>query len=151
MITRFIVTAFGLGYFPIAPGTWASLAAVLAAWGIVDIIGPWGLVSATAASLALGLWASRKYAERTGNEDPSEVVIDEVGGMWLSLLLVPKLWWAYGLAFAAFRVFDIFKPWPASYFDRKVGGGLGIMGDDVVAALYALVVVHVALYFWGPV
>lgn len=149
MITRFIVTAFGLGYFPVAPGTWASLAAVLAAWGIVDIIGQSGLISVTALSLALGIWASRKYVERTGSKDPSEIVIDEVGGMWLSLVFVPKIWWAYGLAFAAFRLFDIVKPWPASFFDKEVEGGLGVMADDFVAALYALIVVHGTLYLWG--
>ena len=149
MITRLIVTVFGLGYLPVAPGTWASLAAALVAWGIIDIIGESGLILVTALCLALGIWAPQKYIERTDSKDPSEIVIDEIGGMWLSLLLVPKIWWAYGLAFVAFRLFDILKPWPASFFDQKVEGGLGIMGDDVVAALYTLIVVHGALYIRG--
>ena len=149
MITRLIVTVFGLGYLPVAPGTWASLAAALVAWGIIDIISESGLILVTALCLALGIWAPQKYIERTGSKDPSEIVIDEIGGMWLSLLLVPKIWWAYGLAFVAFRLFDIVKPWPASFFDQKVEGGLGIMGDDVVAALYTLIVVHGALYIRG--
>jgi len=149
MIIRLLVTVFGLGYLPVAPGTWASLTAALVAWGIINVIGESGLILVTALCLVLGIWASHKYTEQTDTKDPSEIVIDEIAGMWLSLLLVPKIWWAYGLAFVAFRLFDIVKPWPASFFDQKVAGGLGIMGDDIIAALYALIIVHGALYMRG--
>lgn len=146
MIARLIATTFGIGFLPFAPGTWGSLAAVVAGWGIVATLGQTGLAVASILAFALGWWASGAYVAASGIEDASEIVIDEVAGMWLALLFVPQKWWAYALAFLAFRVFDIVKPWPIGPVDRKVGGGFGVMADDVIAAGFALIVVHGILF-----
>lgn len=84
----------------------------------------------------------------SNSHDPGPVVIDEVAGQWLTLALVPPDWLYYVLGFALFRLADIFKPWPASWADKKVDGGLGVMLDDVLAAVYSGGTLF-ALYHWG--
>jgi len=138
-------TWFFSGYLPKAPGTWGSLAA-LPFGALIDFY--WGLtglwVFATAL-FALGCWTSNLYVSIFGKEDPGEVVIDEVVGIFVVLAFVPlSLVW-YAVAFCLFRVFDIVKPFPINLLDRHVKGGLGIMIDDVVAAAYAAAIVF-ALY-----
>jgi phosphatidylglycerophosphatase A len=142
-----IATWFGSGLLPIAPGTWGSLAALPPALLIVWLGGPWALLAASVVLFPVGTWASAKYAGR--RQDPGEVVVDEVVAQWLVILpcaLDPRL---YPLAFLAFRVADIFKPWPASWADKRIKGGLGIMLDDVVAAPYAMVVTYAAWVLLG--
>ena len=94
----------------------------------------------------VGWWASSEYVRWAGVEDPSAVVIDEVAGQWLALVLAdPHLWWTWAIGFAAFRLFDIVKPWPVSWADRTLHGGLGVMLDDVLAGLYGVVVLAAIL------
>jgi len=133
-----LATCFGIGYLPWAPGTWASLAALPVAWWIAGWAGWPGLAAAAALATALGIWCSGVYAARSGVEDPSPVVIDEVAGQWVVLLVVPADPLLYAIGFAVFRFFDIVKPWPVSWADRSVGGGLGIMLDDIIAGAYGL-------------
>lgn len=133
-----IATWFGSGLLPRAPGTWGSLAALPFA-ALLVWFGGWPLLLAASGLLfVLGTWASERYARRLGKKDPSEIVVDEVLGQWLVLLPWALDPFAYLLGFAAFRVFDIAKPWPVSLADRRLAGGLGIMLDDVIAAGYAL-------------
>ncbi len=132
-----IATWFGSGLLPKAPGTWGSLAALPAGALLVWAGGPWALVAGVVVALLLGLWATSLYAVRTGRDDPSDVVIDEVAGQWLALLpagLDPLL---FAVAFVAFRAADIAKPWPVGWIDRKVKGATGVMADDLAAAAYA--------------
>ena len=139
-----IATWFGSGLLPIAPGTWGSAAALPFAaaivWASGPAAGPWVLLAASLLAFLVGLWASARYAEACGKDDPGPVVIDEVAGQWLTLVptgLDPLL---YLVGFFAFRVFDVLKPWPANWMDRALKGGLGIMLDDMVAGLYAALV-----------
>lgn len=81
---------------------------------------------------------------RTPASDPGWVVIDEIAAQWLVLLAVPQRVWLYVAAFLAFRLFDIWKPFPVSWCDRNVKGGFGIMLDDVAAAIYALILIVIA-------
>lgn len=88
-------------------------------------------------SFAIGVWAANWVIAKTRIEDPSVVVWDEFVGLWLALLLAPPGWpWMLG-GFALFRLFDIWKPWPVSWADRKLHGGFGAMLDDVLAGVYA--------------
>jgi len=137
-----LATWFGSGLLPRAPGTWGSLVALPFAYAITVAGGPWALLAAVAAAFLAGLWASGVYATANGVHDPGQVVIDEVAGQWLTLVplaltpvaLDPVL---YGVAFVAFRVFDVLKPWPVRYFDQKLPGAWGIMTDDIAAGVYA--------------
>jgi phosphatidylglycerophosphatase A len=133
-----IATGFGAGLLPGMPGTWGSLAALPCAWVIGSYGGTAWLLIAAAAAFALGCWAAGRVAATSGRHDPGFIVIDEIAAQWLVLVAAPvNLWW-YVTAFLLFRFFDIFKPWPIRQVERAVSGGLGVMLDDVVAALYAL-------------
>ncbi len=133
----FLATGFGAGLLPVAPGTWGSLAALPAAWMIFETAGRAGLAAAAVIAFAVGIWASGVCIRKYQTEDPAPVVIDEIAGQWLVLLAVTPDIFHYALGFALFRAADILKPWPASWADREVKGGLGVMLDDVFAAIYA--------------
>ncbi|GAB6053337.1 hypothetical protein JCM17960_21570 [Magnetospira thiophila] len=132
-----LATWFGSGLLPKMPGTWGSLAALPFAWVLMGIGGWPLLLLATLVIFPVGVWSGGAYAARQGREDPGPVVIDEVAGQWLTLCVVPLDPLLFGLGFVLFRLADIFKPWPVSVADRRIKGGLGIMLDDILAAVYA--------------
>jgi phosphatidylglycerophosphatase A len=140
-----LATWFGAGLLPWMPGTWGALAALPCAWAIATLAGPVGPAAATILTFALGCWAAATLTRASGQHDPGFIVVDEVAAQWFVLAVLgywqgPLEWRTYLAAFLLFRVFDIVKPWPARLIERWVAGGLGIMLDDIVAALYALVV-----------
>jgi phosphatidylglycerophosphatase A len=136
-VSRWVATVCGIGYLPIAPGTWASAAAIPFAYVFLQTGGPLLLgVAALCATLA-GAWASGRYGSGTGRDDPNEVVIDEVAGQWITMLPAGLVWTDALCAFLLFRLTDILKPWPACWADRNVAGGIGVMADDVMAGIYA--------------
>ena len=135
-----IATGFCAGFLPVGPGSWGSLAALLGGWFIVGQGGQIALAAAALIAFAFGWWASTRVVHTSGLADPSFVVIDEIAAQWLVLLAAPADWRWYATAFLLFRVFDILKPWPIRGIERRVRGGLGIMLDDVLAAIYAVVI-----------
>jgi phosphatidylglycerophosphatase A len=144
-----LATGFGAGYLPITPGSWASLGALPVAWAIVRIWGVSGLAAAVGFAFAAGWWAAATVTKMCATEDPGAVVIDEVAGQWLVLAAAPLDPLAYALAFLLFRIFDIWKPWPVRWADRHVKGGLGIMLDDILAAIYAVALLSGLLAIGG--
>jgi phosphatidylglycerophosphatase A len=144
-----IATAGGTGLLPWAPGTWASLAALPCAWAISALAGHAALAAAALLVFALGCWAAAAVARASGDNDPGLIVVDEVAAQWLVLVAAPLDWRAYLAAFLLFRVFDIAKPWPVRAIERRVAGGLGIMLDDVAAALYAVLLLLIGEGVFG--
>ena len=142
---NFVAFGFGTGLAPFAPGTFGSLPGVLLAWLLLDVGIYFQLGVAVALSLA-GIWICGESARRIGVHDHGGIVWDEICGMYITLLLAPPTWLGFALAFGLFRFFDIVKPWPIRDLDHRLGGGLGIMLDDLVAALYALILL--VLYGW---
>lgn len=141
-------TWFGAGLLPKAPGTWGSAAALPLAW-ILTGWGGWPLLLAAAfLCFFVGWWASAVYVRHTNAADPSEVVIDEVAGQWLVLAAAPLDPVCYLVGFALFRLFDVWKPWPVNWVDDRIGGGLGVMLDDIVAAGYGLPLMAVFVGVW---
>ena len=145
----FICTVGGIGGLPKAPGTFGSLLSCLLAWPIHFYGGFIALIGAGLAALAIGIWAAERYQAETGRHDAPEVVIDEVAGQWLTLAAAPLDPVFFAVAFVAFRFFDIVKPWPVGWADKQLRGGFGVMADDVLAAVYAALVVIVFRHFWG--
>jgi phosphatidylglycerophosphatase A len=139
-------TVFGVGRSPYAPGTAGSIVALPFAWMIAASTNRAVLILAAALVLGIGAWACEIYASRKGEVDPKECVIDEVAGQWIVCAFAPTsvLWYIF--AFVLFRVFDIWKPWPIKWVERNVPGGLGIMADDVVAALMASIIIAVVAH-----
>ncbi|MBL4775771.1 MAG: phosphatidylglycerophosphatase A [Mariprofundus sp.] len=134
-----IAAGLGSGWLPKAPGTWGSLASLPPAWLIVYWAGATGLLITSLLCLLLGCWVCAAVLPTLSNKDPGWIVIDEWAGQWLCLaLLIPFLGsgaLTFLLAFIAFRVFDIFKPWPVSLAEKLGPAWWSIMADDVVAGL----------------
>ena len=140
---RILATVFGIGFCPVAPGTMASIAAVLAYRIFLHAMPvPWYVLMIALLASAGGLAASA-YADELGQKDPSRVVVDEALGQFIALFLVPDRWLPIALAFVFFRLFDIIKPYPIRRLEA-LPGGWGIMADDVGAGLLAAALVHVA-------
>ncbi len=135
-----LATWFGAGLIPKAPGTAGSLAALPFAYVISQYLGIIGLGVAFAIVVAVGIWAAHIFSERTASEDAGPIVIDEVAGQWLTLLLVPADILFYAIGFVLFRIADIFKPWPISWVEHRVKGGLGVMLDDILAGGLAAII-----------
>lgn len=143
-----ISTWFGAGLAPVASGTVGSLAALPFAYLIQSTLGNMGLLNAAALIFIIGCWSSEQFVKKGGKgDDPKDVVVDEVAGQWLVLAFLPLTWQSYALGFFLFRVFDVLKPWPASWADRKVDGGLGVMLDDVFAAMYGALIGLLSAYY----
>ena len=132
-----VATWFGTGLMPLAPGTWGSLAALPFAWCIAWAGGIWALAAAVVAITLVGIWAAERYIRALGREDPGDVVVDEVAGQWLTLLPAATDIGLFAAGFVLFRIADILKPWPASWADRRLHGGLGCVLDDLIAAVYS--------------
>ncbi|WP_294621527.1 phosphatidylglycerophosphatase A [uncultured Roseovarius sp.] len=146
-VTRSIATFFYVGHLRPAPGTWGSLAAIPVAWGLHALGGPILLTLGVILSFALGWWATALETKGKSDHDPSEIVIDEVAGQWLAFLPVSigaahtgaaltALWPGWITAFVLFRLFDIWKPGPVGWADRR-GDALGVMLDDIIAGVFA--------------
>jgi len=139
-LSRCIATGFFAGYSPIVPGTAGSLVG-LVLYAIPGMENTLTLAVATVAVLLLGAFTSNQMEKEFG-EDPQIVVVDEIVGMWISLLLLPKGIWIALLAFFFFRVYDTIKPPPARQLEH-LRHGWGVMMDDVAAGVYANITVQV--------
>lgn len=143
-----LATLGPIGHFPKAPGTWGSLAATVAAPWLFLPFPVWGRILILMGVLAVGIWACSRAEEVMGKKDPGCVIIDELFGQWLTLLFFSAMpLWSLAIAFALFRIFDIFKPWPVKWAETAFPGGLGVMIDDGVAGLYALICLHIIAAF----
>jgi phosphatidylglycerophosphatase A len=131
-----IATVGGTGYAPVAPGTVGSAVAAALLWLIP--FSPRALVVFFVVVTVSGLWAADRAERLLGDKDPGAIVVDEVAGLTLALLTLPRTLLVIVAAFVLFRVFDILKPYPADAAQR-LPGGAGVMLDDLVAGLYALV------------
>lgn len=132
-----LATGFGAGLSPLAPGTIGSLVGVLFYIAMAQLALLPYLIVVTALALA-GVWVCGQAGRVLGVTDHPGIVWDEIVGLLITMAASPPGWQTLVLGFALFRLFDILKPWPVSYFDRRVAGGLGVMLDDVMAGLYAL-------------
>ena len=138
---HFIAFGFGAGLAPRAPGTFGSLVGLVAAWWLFELPLPWR-IALVLAVIGFGIWVCGESARRLDRHDDQRIVFDEIAGVLLTSLAVPQrsVFW-FALVFVLFRFFDILKPWPIRDVDHSLRGGLGIMLDDLIAALYAAVCV----------
>ena len=158
---RLFITFFGSGLAPTAPGTVGTLAAMPFGLAIIYYLGVNSLTTATIVITIIGIFEINKYEKSTGTHDDKSIVIDEVVGVWLTMAITYgglSIWQnsyidyiAAILSFASFRLFDIWKPSTIGYIDRKVKGGFGVIGDDLLAGLAAgifnLLIFRVLTYF----
>jgi phosphatidylglycerophosphatase A len=148
-IKLFFATGFFTGYFPFASGTVGSFLAILFYLFIPGFNEPYFLVPLILLFLVIGIYTS-DFAEKVYGIDPPQVVIDEIVGMWFTMLFVPKTFLLAAIGFVLFRIFDIIKPCPARQ-SQDIKGGLGIMLDDLIAGFYSLIILHLILLIFPEV
>ena len=147
-VSEIVSTVFYIGKLPFAPGTWCSFAALLAWFFLRFYIEGVFILYASLVLFFIGVAVSTIHAEVLKDDDPSEIVIDEWVGQWIALWMVPhSLIWGF-VSFSFFRLFDIFKPGPIQSMD-DIKSGTGIMMDDVIAGILALLVTQSLFYFIG--
>jgi phosphatidylglycerophosphatase A len=140
-----IACGFGSGLTPKAQGTFGSLAAILP-WLLLRGLSVPAWLAVIVVAFAVGVWACDVAGRVIGVDDHRSLVWDEFVGLWITLLpalLAP--WWAVVAGFALFRLFDVWKPWPIAWFDRRVKGGFGVMLDDAIAGVFAGIVLYLVL------
>jgi phosphatidylglycerophosphatase A len=143
---HWLAFGFGSGLLPKAPGSWGTLIGI----PFFLLLAPLPLAGYLLATLALfgvGVWACGKAGRELGVHDHPAIVWDEVVGYLVTMTAIPADWQWLLAGFLLFRLFDILKPWPVRWLDRKVAGGVGVMVDDVAAGLMAWAVLQVALSF----
>jgi phosphatidylglycerophosphatase A len=143
--SHLLAQGFGSGLSPLMPGTsgtlfaWLSFSVLSSRWPELLTASHWLLI--IAAGFAIGVWACARTGRDLGIADHGSMVWDEIIAFWLVLVLItPAGWWTQFWAFIWFRFFDMVKPAPIRYFDRRLKGGFGVMWDDIVAAFYTLLV-----------
>ena len=153
-LVRFLATGAYLGYAPVAPGTVGSLGCAVLVWFAVPEVTHTSpplaiavVVLSTLAFIAMSIWAAG-LAERSFGNDASRIVIDEYAGFLISVLLLPKSLFLFAVAFLLFRALDIVKPFPARRAE-SLPGGTGVVMDDVVAGIYANLLLRVMLLVQG--
>jgi phosphatidylglycerophosphatase A len=143
----FLAFGFGSGLSPFAPGTMGTLVAIPFIFAL-KALGEPGFWIALLLLFLLGVFVCEQASRKLGVHDHGGIVWDEMLGYWLSAAFIPLQWHWLLAAFLFFRFFDIVKPWPIGQIDSKVGGGFGIMIDDVVAALITMVILAVLQNIW---
>jgi phosphatidylglycerophosphatase A len=132
-----IATGFYAGKLPLCPGTWGSLVAIIP-WFLLRNLTPPAYLLMLGLVFVLGFFVAGSAEKLLHQADAGPIVIDEILGMFITLAWAPDHPAAWVLGFFLFRLFDITKPFPCSWFDQHIHGGIGIMMDDVVAGIYAL-------------
>ena len=135
---------FGSGLSPFAPGTAGTLAAI-PIYLLLSQLTPVVYLFVTIVSIVFGVYLCGRTSKALGTHDHAAIVWDEFAGFFVTMLFVPMSLTTVILGFCLFRIFDIFKPWPASVIDTRIPGGLGVMLDDVVAGIYAMLVLQLYL------
>jgi phosphatidylglycerophosphatase A len=135
----FLAFGFGSGLAPVAPGTFGTLAAIPPYLLLAQLTWPWYAMVVVLAFL-LGIYLCERASKNLGVHDHGGIVWDEFVGLWITLFMVPPEWYWILLGFVLFRIFDILKPFPIKWLDKQVKGGFGIMIDDVIAGLFAWVI-----------
>lgn len=141
-----LACGFGSGLAPFAQGTFGSAAALLP-WLVLRELPIMAYLLVLLLAFVIGVWACDIASRLVGVPDHRSLVWDEFVGLWIAL--IPALlgsWWAVLAGFVLFRLFDVWKPWPIGWLDRRIKGGAGVMMDDVVAGIYAAVLLGLALY-----
>jgi phosphatidylglycerophosphatase A len=141
-----IATAGPVGCIPVAPGTFGTLMAIPFAFVLGEFSWPISALGIMGFFL-LGWVSAREIVKTSGANDPKQVVVDEMVGFLVASWLLPSDWGLLALAFFAFRFYDILKPFPASFFDQRVHGGLGVVMDDVISGLYVNLTLRILLWF----
>ncbi|MFU8802177.1 MAG: phosphatidylglycerophosphatase A [Bradymonadaceae bacterium] len=148
-VSMFFATVAGVGHIPGAPGTYGALVGLIPVWFAATMLPPWGRWTLFLATLGLSFFWAHRAGQAMGEPDASAIVIDEVVGVWVAFIVFSTFGWlALLVGFVAFRIFDILKPPPIGLIDDRMKNGVGVVLDDVLAGIFAIPFVWVAMV-WG--
>lgn len=142
----FFASGFGAGCAPIAPGTIGTIVAMPFVF-FMQMFGIEVFIVITLLACALGIWICGAAADQLQTHDHPGIVMDEIAGYFVTMIAAPPGWIWLALGFVLFRLFDILKPWPICLLDKKVNGGLGIMLDDILAGVFAMLILQLVVYY----
>jgi len=140
-----LATLYKVGRKQKAPGTWGTLATVPLAALLMLLVGPIGHMIFCILFTIVAIISAQAYEDHSESHDSKHIVIDEAAGFLITMVWLPLTWQSFVYGFILFRILDIFKPPPISFFDKKVKGGLGVVADDVVAGIIANLVLQILL------
>ncbi|NNJ92932.1 MAG: phosphatidylglycerophosphatase A [Gammaproteobacteria bacterium] len=143
---HFLAFGFGSGLSPKAPGTAGTLAAIPILY-LMSLLTNIQYLIVLFIIIVFGIWLCEQSSKMLGVHDHPGIVWDEFAGLFVTMIAVPVSWVTILAGFILFRLFDILKPWPISWLDKKISGGLGIMLDDLVAGVFALAILQLLLKF----
>jgi len=138
------LSVFGIGYLPLAPGTFGSLVALPVSWLLTTNVGFFATASLTIILLLFGIIYTNKLIDK--NKDPSWIVMDEFCGQLLVLVFMEVSIISYILSFILFRIFDILKPWPINLIDKSMKNSFGIFFDDIMAAIFSIITINLFMF-----
>ena len=141
MLARFWLSLFGVGYLKPGPGTWGSIAATLLWWHSLSSFGMGPQLLIFFVFTIVSIWICSRFLDDSGLGDESWIVVDEFAAMLFILVFIPRDVVLVSVALLMFRLFDIWKPWLVGLVDRKIHGGVGVMLDDLIAALFVLAII----------
>ena len=144
-LSKYAASFFGIGFLPVGPGTWGSAAGAVIAWYSGE-----ALLTISILFMAAGFWAATRAEQDFGSKDPGAFVMDEVCGMMLTVLWLPRVLWLYAAGFALFRLLDIWKPWPISKIQASTQPW-SVMGDDLLAGVFANLILRGVLLAVGKI
>ena len=144
---HFLALGFGAGLAPKAPGTFGTLVAIPIFILMSLFLGHAAYLALTVALVVLGIWVCDITDKTLGTNDHGAIVWDEITGFLLTMFMAPVTWWSVLAGFLLFRFFDIVKPFPISWFDKHLKGGVGTMLDDVLAGIYAWFCLQAGMFF----
>lgn len=142
---HFLSLGFGSGLAPFAPGTFGTLVAIPLYWLVAPVSLAW-YIALILVGFVTGVYLCAYTSRALGVHDHSGIVWDEIVGYFITMIAIPLDWRWMLMGFVLFRVFDIAKPWPIRWVDKHLKGGFGIMFDDVLAGIYALIALHFLIY-----
>lgn len=150
LLAKAIATFFGSGYSPVAPGTAGALLAMVLVWPFCSLYWPMGISPTLLLGILIAIGTvsgviSTNILEEEWGKDPQRIVMDEAVGVWIAFLFIPYTLTYFILAFILFRIFDIWKPLGIRKIE-KLKGGLGVMGDDILAGIYANIILQAIAY-----
>ena len=141
MLARFWLSLFGVGYLKPGPGTWGSIAATLLWWHSLSSFGMGPQLLIFFVFTIVSIWICSRFLDDSGLGDESWIVVDEFAAMLFILVFIPRDVVLVLVALLMFRLFDIWKPWLVGLVDRKIHSGVGVMLDDLIAALFVLAII----------
>ncbi len=147
-LIKLLATGLGVGFGPVAPGTYGTIVAIPFFWLLCGWLSFWPYLAFVVGFIVFACWISEMAGKIFKNENDCQlIVIDEIAGYFVTMIGLGRSWQMMFAGFVVFRILDSWKPWPIRWFDENIHGGTGVVLDDIVAGVIGCGLIHLALFF----